>query len=52
MKGCQPIWKLMVCYMKIRMDLETCLSNEGELATKKWKRGYEDEWPVERAYAL
>ncbi|MEM6516631.1 MAG: GTP-binding protein [Bacteroidota bacterium] len=36
----------------IRSLLDNCLSTEKELATKQWKEGYEDDWPVERAYAL
>ena len=37
---------------KIRRDLQNCLSTPKELATKKWKDGYEDEWPVPRAYPI
>ena len=29
-------------------DLERCLSTDEELATGKWKKGYQDEWPVHR----
>ncbi|MEM1323146.1 MAG: GTP-binding protein [Bacteroidota bacterium] len=36
----------------ITAQLNACLSTEEELATKKWEKGYEDEWPVHRAYAL
>ena len=31
---------------KIRKSLNACLLSEEELATGKWKKGYEDEWPV------
>ena len=37
--------------MQIRSDLDACLSTDEELATQKWKMGYDDEWPVQRAYA-
>lgn len=37
---------------QIRMELENCLSSHDELKTGNWKEGYEDEWPIERAYAL
>ncbi|MEM7574628.1 MAG: GTP-binding protein [Bacteroidota bacterium] len=37
---------------KIKAQLDACLSTDEELATKKWGNGYEDEWPVERAYRL
>ncbi|MEM9991750.1 MAG: GTP-binding protein, partial [Bacteroidota bacterium] len=37
---------------QIRADLNECLSTEEELATAKWKDGYEDNWPIHRAYAL
>ncbi len=37
---------------RIRQELEACLSTEKELASQKWVKGYEDEWPVQRAYAL
>ncbi len=29
-------------------DLDACLSNDEELASQKWKNGYEDQWPVQR----
>jgi G3E family GTPase len=32
--------------------LDQCLSTDAELETNKWKKGYEDEWPVYRAYPL
>ena len=37
---------------QIRLALNACLSTDKELATQKWKDGYHDNWPVERAYAL
>ncbi|MEL7003148.1 MAG: GTP-binding protein [Bacteroidota bacterium] len=37
---------------QIRSELESCLSTNEEIATHQWKLGYDDEWPVERAYAL
>ncbi len=36
----------------IRSQLDSCLSTDPELATEKWKHGYTDEWPVERAYPM
>ena len=35
----------------IKSHLDSCLSTEEELKTKKWKKGYDDDWPVERAYS-
>ncbi|MEL6636925.1 MAG: GTP-binding protein [Bacteroidota bacterium] len=37
---------------KIVVNLDACLATEKELATQRWKKGYDDEWPVQRAYAL
>lgn len=37
---------------KIKAELNDCLSTEEELATQKWKDGYDDEWPVYRSHAL
>jgi len=37
---------------KIRAEFDNCLMTEKELADGKWKEGYDDVWPVERAYAL
>ncbi len=34
----------------IRAELDACLSTEVELETQKWKDGYDDNWPVQRAY--
>ena len=36
----------------IKSSLDSCLATDEELATGAWKDGYEDEWPVERAYAI
>ena len=36
----------------IRRELNACLSTPSELATKRWEKGYDDEWPVERAYPM
>ena len=32
--------------------LEQCLLNKEELKTKKWERGYDDNWPVERVVPI
>lgn len=37
---------------QIRAELNSCLATEGELASQQWVEGYEDEWPIPRAYAL
>ncbi len=36
----------------IKLNLDACLATNEELITEKWKNGYEDDWPVQRAYAL
>lgn len=36
----------------IKGELKACLSTDEELTNNRWKEGYEDKWPVERAYAL
>ena len=36
----------------IRSLLDNCLRTNDEIDTGKWESGYEDNWPVERAYAL
>ena len=43
----QNMDKTLIC-----KQLEACLSNNKELETSDWKLGYEDDWPVEKAYAL
>lgn len=37
---------------KMRQDLEACLMTEAELGSIIWEEGFEDNWPIERAYAL
>ena len=37
---------------RIRRELEACLATDEELSTGEWKQGYEDEWPVQRAYPV
>lgn len=37
---------------QIRSDLNSCLSTDEELDAQKWKDGYDDQWPVQRVYAL
>ncbi|MEX0315224.1 MAG: GTP-binding protein [Allomuricauda sp.] len=37
---------------QIRADLDACLATDKELGSEKWIQGYQDEWPVQRAYAL
>ncbi len=37
---------------QIIAELNSCLATDEELATKTWVQGYDDEWPVDRAYAL
>ncbi len=32
--------------------LNDCLATNDELATQEWKTGYQDNWPVQRAYPL
>ncbi|MEM7379946.1 MAG: GTP-binding protein [Bacteroidota bacterium] len=36
----------------MRTDLNACLASDKEIQTLKWVKGYPDEWPVERSYAL
>jgi len=36
----------------IRAGLDACLLTDEELKTEKWKKGYADEWPVQRTYAV
>lgn len=35
---------------KIMADLNACLASPTELANQHWMEGYEDKWPIERAY--
>ena len=37
---------------QISSELDACLATPTELASEKWLKGYQDQWPVERAYAL
>lgn len=37
---------------QMRRDLDSCLLSKQELVTMDWENGFEDQWPVERAYAL
>ncbi len=37
---------------EIRSKLNECLLTNKELAAQQWLKGYEDEWAVERAYAM
>jgi G3E family GTPase len=36
----------------ITAELDSCLSTDKELSSENWRNGYEDEWPVQRAFAL
>ncbi|MEO1513918.1 MAG: GTP-binding protein [Bacteroidota bacterium] len=36
----------------VRAELDACIATEEELASQRWQEGYEDEWPVQKAYAL
>jgi len=35
-----------------KYELDRCLATDDEISTNKWKQGYNDNWPVQRAYAL
>jgi G3E family GTPase len=37
---------------QIEQELNSCLSIDKELTNENWKKGSDDEWPVERVYAL
>ncbi|MEO1011053.1 MAG: GTP-binding protein [Bacteroidota bacterium] len=37
---------------QIVSELDACLATDEELAGKMWQMGYDDKWPVERAYSL
>lgn len=37
---------------KISEDLNNCLATAAEIDAGDWKVGYDDEWPIQRAYAL
>ncbi|PRX57459.1 GTP-binding protein [Flagellimonas meridianipacifica] len=36
----------------IRHHLDACLATDEEIESNVWRQGYDDEWPVERAYAI
>ncbi|MDG1099813.1 MAG: GTP-binding protein [Saprospiraceae bacterium] len=36
----------------ITKELESCIATEDELNIRDWKQGFEDEWPVERAFVI
>ncbi|ARV08427.1 GTP-binding protein [Winogradskyella sp. PC-19] len=36
----------------IKSHLDACLATDEEISSQKWKDGYEDTWPVERAYVI
>ena len=36
----------------VRSHLDSCLARDEELANQEWKEGYQDDWPIERAYSL
>jgi G3E family GTPase len=36
----------------IKSLLDICTATDEEINSSKWKKGYDDEWPVQRAYAL
>jgi len=33
-------------------ELDACLATDDELSKNNWQQGYEDQWPVQRVYAL
>ncbi|MCT4583088.1 MAG: GTP-binding protein [Flavobacteriales bacterium] len=35
---------------QIRADLNACLISKNDLVSNDWKRGYGDEWPIEKVY--
>jgi G3E family GTPase len=36
----------------VRSHLDSCLATDDEIKSHKWEEGYEDSWPIERAYAI
>lgn len=36
----------------LRSLLDACLATTEEINSSKWEKGYQDDWPVQRAYAL
>ena len=37
---------------QIMSELNTCLASSAEIARAHWRLGYDDDWPVERVYAM
>lgn len=37
---------------EIQAELDTCLATESELNSNFWKKGYEDQWAVNRVYPM
>jgi len=33
-------------------ELNQCLATDEEISSQRWQKGYEDSWPVDKAYAL
>ena len=36
----------------IRKQLEACLATKAELDSGDWQNGWEDEWPIPKAYPI
>ena len=37
---------------QIKMDLDSCILSDVSLHNETYKKGYTDEWPIERVYSL
>ena len=37
---------------QIKMDLDRCIMSDVSFQNETYKKGYADEWPIERVYAL
>ena len=37
---------------RIIAELDACLATEEELTTQRWKKGFDDEWPLHRLYPI
>jgi len=37
---------------QIKIDLDRCIISDADLDKEIWKKGYADEWPIERVYTL
>ena len=48
----EGMWFLMHLERMNQRNLTSCLSKNEELDTLKWKSGFNDQWPVERVYAI